>query len=87
MISSGGIALKDGYAALFSGISQFKDGLNEFRNEGKKQIADLHTEDLSSILKELKEMRNRDLSWKGHTGCDEKTECTTVFIIESESIR
>ena len=86
-VSSGGIALKDGYAALFSGISQFKDGLNEFRNEGKKQIADLHTEDLSSILKELKEMRNRDLSWKGHTGCDEKTECTTVFIIESESIR
>lgn len=85
-LGTAGKELKEGYTTLAEGISSLSEGLTLFDKEGIQELEKLGGDDLKSLSKRMKAVKEADAEYDNYGGKLEEQTGEVRFIIETDGI-
>lgn len=91
-LKDGANTLKDSYSQMHTGVtslskasSSILDGFNTYKEEGVEELINT-MRNLSTLGSDLKNLKKADTSYTSFTGVQESKTCSTIFLLETDSL-
>lgn len=78
--------LNDGLTELTDGVQELTDGVREFDEEGIQSLADLAGDELETIVRRMRAIKEADSRYQNFSGLQEGQTGSVKFILETDEI-